>query len=44
MDMNQVEVKSVEKISNEAAEIAIRELSELDLLVTGGGCAIAQFG
>jgi hypothetical protein len=44
METNRMEMGKVNEVSNKAAETAIRELTELELVVTGGGGAIAQFG
>jgi len=37
MELNKAEVLNVEKVSNEAAEVQIRELNELQLAFVGGG-------
>jgi hypothetical protein len=37
MELNQAEVLNVEKVLNEAAEVQIRELNELQLAFVGGG-------
>ena len=37
MDFNKIEVLEIEKTVNEA-EVAIRELGELELALVGGGC------
>jgi len=37
MELNQVEVKNLEKTVKDAAEAQVRELSELQLAFVGGG-------
>jgi len=44
MEANKLEMTQVNQVAEKAAEVAIRELTELELVVTGGGNAIAQFG
>ena len=44
METNQIEMGKVNEVSNQAAKAAIRELTELELVISGGGFAIAQFG
>jgi hypothetical protein len=43
MEMNKVEVVAIEKTVNEV-EAAIRELSDLQLALVGGGCGESMIG
>ena len=43
MEMNKVEVVEIEKTVNEV-EAAIRELSDLQLALVGGGCGESMIG
>ena len=43
MDFNKIEVLEIEKTVNDA-EVAIRELGELELSLVGGGMGDVQFG
>jgi hypothetical protein len=38
MELTKIEVASVEVAVNEAAENAVRELNDLQMLLVGGGC------
>ena len=42
MDFNKIEVLEIEKTVNDA-EVAIRELGELELALVGGGCRRRAF-
>ena len=43
MDFNKIEVLEIEKTVNDA-DVAIRELGELELSLVGGGMGDVQFG
>ena len=43
MDFNKIEVLEIEKTVSDA-EVAIRELGELELSLVGGGMGDVQFG
>ena len=43
MDFNKIEVLEIERTVNDA-EVAIRELGELELSLVGGGMGDVQFG
>jgi len=44
MEMNQIEFKKVDEVSIEATDLAVQTLADLQLVLIGGGNAIAQFG
>jgi len=43
MEINRIELKQIDAAANEAAEIAIGELADLQLLAVGGGCFTPTF-
>jgi len=43
MEMNQVELKKLDDAAKDAAELALRELPDVQLLAVGGGCITANF-
>jgi len=43
MEMNQVELKKLDDAANDAAELELRELADVQLLAVGGGCITANF-
>jgi len=44
METTQIEIKSLEEISAQVSDNAVTQLNELQLVLIGGGNAIAQFG
>jgi len=43
MEVNRIEIEHVQVVANDAAEGAVRELADLQLLAVGGGCITANF-
>jgi hypothetical protein len=44
METTQIEMKRLEEASAQVSDDAVTELNELQLVLIGGGGAIAQFG
>jgi len=43
MEMNQVELKKLDDAAKDAAELALGELTDVQLFAVGGGCITANF-